>query len=137
MQRSELREAHSVATDNRVCVAGELLFALEGGLPGARGKLGGPGVGPAVGDLVDDIDEVVVRVDARELVEARDDRQLARLHRRYQRVPLLILDELNFVPLDKVEAELLFNLLADRYERCSTIVTQGKSFRSRKGRTND
>jgi hypothetical protein len=33
----------------------------------------------------------------RELVEARDDRQLARLHRRYQRVPLLILDELSEV----------------------------------------
>lgn len=64
----------------------------------------------------------------RELVEARDDRQLARLHRRYQRVPLLILDELGFVPLDKVEAELLFNLLADRYERRSTIVTSNLAF---------
>ena len=59
----------------------------------------------------------------RELVEARDDRQLARLHRRYGRVPLLILDELGFVPLDKTEAELLFNLLADRYERRSTITS--------------
>ena len=64
----------------------------------------------------------------RQLVEARDDRQLARLHRRYQRVPLLILDELGFVPLDKVEAELLFNLLADRYERRSTIVTSNLAF---------
>lgn len=64
----------------------------------------------------------------RELVEARDDRQLARLHRRYGRVPLLILDELGFVPLDKVEAELLFNLLADRYERRSTIVTSNLAF---------
>jgi DNA replication protein DnaC len=64
----------------------------------------------------------------RELVEARDDRQLARLHRRYGSVPLLILDELGFVPLDKVEAELLFNLLADRYERRSTIVTSNLAF---------
>ncbi len=64
----------------------------------------------------------------RELVEARDDRQLARLHKRYLRVPLLILDELGFVPLDKVEAELLFNLLADRYERRSTIVTSNLAF---------
>ena len=43
-------------------------------------------------------------------------------------MPLLILDELGFVPLDKVEAELLFNLLADRYERCSTVVTSNLAF---------
>ena len=44
------------------------------------------------------------------------------------RLDLLILDELGFVPLDKVEAELLFNLLADRYERCSTVVTSNLAF---------
>mgnify|MGYP003994654183 CR=1 FL=1 len=64
----------------------------------------------------------------RQLVEARAERQLERLHRHYRRVPLLILDELGFVPLDKTEAELLFNLLADRYERCSTIVTSNLAF---------
>ena len=64
----------------------------------------------------------------RQLVEARDDRQLGRLHRRYQRVELLIVDELGFVPLDKTEAELLFNLLADRYERRSTVVTSNLTF---------
>jgi DNA replication protein DnaC len=64
----------------------------------------------------------------RNLVEARDDRQLGRLHRYYRRVPLLILDELGFVPLDKTEAELLFNLLADRYERRSTVVTSNLAF---------
>jgi DNA replication protein DnaC len=64
----------------------------------------------------------------RQLVEARDDRTLERLHRYYRRVPLLILDELGFVPLDKMEAELLFNLLADRYERCSTVVTSNLAF---------
>jgi DNA replication protein DnaC len=64
----------------------------------------------------------------RELVEAHDDRRLERLHRHYRRVLLLILDELGFVPLNKVEAELLFNLLADRYERSSTIVTSNLAF---------
>ena len=59
----------------------------------------------------------------RQLVEARDERHLGRLHRRYQRVDLLIVDELGFVPLDKTESELVFNLLADRYESRSTIVT--------------
>lgn len=58
-----------------------------------------------------------------ELFEARDDRQLTRLHGRYRRVDLLICDELGFVPFDRAGGELLFNLLSDRYERRSTIVT--------------
>jgi DNA replication protein DnaC len=64
----------------------------------------------------------------RSLVEARDDRQLGRLHRRFQNVSLLIIDELGFVPFNKVEGELLFNLLADRYERRSTVVTSNLNF---------
>jgi DNA replication protein DnaC len=64
----------------------------------------------------------------RELTEARDDRQLGRLHRKYQRVPLLIVDELGFVPFKREGGELLFNLLADRYERRSTFVTTNLAF---------
>lgn len=64
----------------------------------------------------------------RELTEARDERTLGRLHRRYQRIPLLILDELGFVPFKRDGGELLFNLLADRYERCSTVVTTNLAF---------
>jgi len=64
----------------------------------------------------------------RELIEARDDRQLGRLQARYRRVDLLICDELGFVPFDKAGGELLFNLLADRYERRSTIVTTNLAF---------
>lgn len=64
----------------------------------------------------------------RQLVEARDERQLGRLHRRYLGVSLLIVDELGFVPFNKLEGELLFNLLSDRYERCSTVVTSNLAF---------
>lgn len=64
----------------------------------------------------------------RELTEARDDRTLGRLHRKYQKVPLLIIDELGFVPFKREGGELLFNLLADRYERRSTFVTTNLSF---------
>jgi len=65
----------------------------------------------------------------RALVEARDDRELGRLHRRVHRVELLILDEVGFVPFDRTGGELLFNLLADRYERRrSVIVTTNLAF---------
>jgi DNA replication protein DnaC len=64
----------------------------------------------------------------RELTEARDDRTLGRLHRKYQRVSLLIIDELGFVPFKREGGELLFNLLADRYERRTTVVTTNLAF---------
>ncbi len=56
----------------------------------------------------------------RALVEARDERTLSRLHERFQKVALLIVDELGFVPFDRT-GRLLFNLLSDRYERRSTL----------------
>ena len=64
----------------------------------------------------------------RQLLEARDDRELGRLQLRLRRVSLLIVDELGFVPFDRAGGELLFNLIADRYERRATIVTTNLAF---------
>jgi DNA replication protein DnaC len=64
----------------------------------------------------------------RALVEARDNRELTRLQRRASRIDLLILDELGFVPFDRTGGELLFNLVADRYERKSILVTSNLAF---------
>jgi DNA replication protein DnaC len=64
----------------------------------------------------------------RALLEARDQRELGRLHRRLQHVDLLIVDELGFVPFDRAGGELLFNALTERYERRSVIVTTNLPF---------
>lgn len=64
----------------------------------------------------------------RQLLEARDVRELGRLQLRLRRVNLLIVDELGFVPFDRAGGELLFNLIADRYERRATMVTTNLAF---------
>jgi len=50
----------------------------------------------------------------RMLLEARDERTLGRWQQRLQRVDLLVVDELGFVPFDRAGGELLFNLLAQQ-----------------------
>jgi DNA replication protein DnaC len=64
----------------------------------------------------------------RDLMEAKDSRQLSRMHQRMMRIPLLILDELGFVPFDRTGGELLFNLLSERHNRRSTILTTNLAF---------
>lgn len=64
----------------------------------------------------------------RSLLEARDARELGRLHRRLRQVQLLVLDELGFVPFDRAGGELLFNLLTERYQARSVIVTTNLAF---------
>lgn len=62
------------------------------------------------------------------LIEARDQRELGRLQRKYQAIDLLIIDELGFIPFERSGGELLFNLLAERYERRATIITTNLPF---------
>lgn len=62
------------------------------------------------------------------LIEARDARELGRMHRRLAKLDLLVLDELGFVPFERAGGELLFNVLADRYERQSVLVTSNLAF---------
>ena len=58
--------------------------------------------------------------------EAADKRRLHR--RKYMTTGLLIIDELGFQDLDRLDAHLLFKV-SHRYERGSTIITSNKSIR--------
>lgn len=63
-----------------------------------------------------------------QLLEARENRLLQRLTRQLQRLDLLILDELGYVPFTKTGAELLFDVISHAYERTALIVTTNLPF---------
>jgi len=63
-----------------------------------------------------------------ELMEARDEKRLLPLQRQLAKVKLLIIDELGFVPFSKTGAELLFELISQRYEWGSTLITSNLPF---------
>ena len=63
-----------------------------------------------------------------ELIEAKDERRLLRFQKQLAKHELLIVDELGFVPLSKSGAELLFEVLSQRYEQGATLVTSNLPF---------
>ncbi len=63
-----------------------------------------------------------------ELVEAADDRHLAKTVARYGRIDLICLDELGYLHLDDRGAELLFQVLTEREERASIAVATNAPF---------
>jgi DNA replication protein DnaC len=62
------------------------------------------------------------------LLERREERDLERVHKRLERLHLLVLDELGYVPFSKAGAELLFEVVSRTYERTSLIVTTNLPF---------
>ncbi|NLN29599.1 MAG: ATP-binding protein [Firmicutes bacterium] len=63
-----------------------------------------------------------------ELVTAQNDQQLMKFETRWLKWDLVIIDELGYIPLRKLEAELLFQFFSLRYERGSFIVTTNLNF---------
>ena len=62
------------------------------------------------------------------LMEARSERSLGRMRASLKKVDLLVLDELGFVPLPQSGAELLFDIVSDRYEKASIVITTNLPF---------
>ena len=82
-----------------------------------------PPVGAATESVTVTVTELVTM-----LIEAKDQRVLARLKTQLSKLDLLVLDELGYVPATKVGAELLFDVIATAYERSSIMVTTNLPF---------
>ena len=65
---------------------------------------------------------------ATELQEADSRKELARVVGRYSRIEVLLLDELGYLALPDGAAELVFQVLSERHERGSLIVTTNLPF---------
>lgn len=61
---------------------------------------------------------------------AMADLSIERVIGQYLDADLVVLDELGFTPLNKLVADYLFRIVAERYERGSIILTSNKSFES-------
>jgi len=62
------------------------------------------------------------------LTKALNENRLERSLQQLVYPKMLIIDELGYLPLSRLEASLFFRLVVRRYERASTIVTSNKSF---------
>jgi DNA replication protein DnaC len=63
-----------------------------------------------------------------ELLECREEKRLQRLQKQIQRLNLLVLDELGYVPFSKTGAQLLFEIVGRAYEQQSLMVTTNLHF---------
>src|SRR5512136_2770064 len=63
-----------------------------------------------------------------QLVECREEKRLQRFHKQLQRLHLLVIDELSYVPFSKAGAELLFEVISRPYEHHSLMVTTNLAF---------
>lgn len=61
-------------------------------------------------------------------LEAREERQVLRLEADIRRCDVIIVDELGYIPLDKIGAEHLFSFFSQCYEQVSLIVTTNLPF---------
>jgi DNA replication protein DnaC len=63
------------------------------------------------------------------LAAAQSAGQLKREIRRYLKPAVLIVDELGYLPVDKHGADLLFQIISERYERAPMVITTNRAYK--------
>ena len=63
-----------------------------------------------------------------QLKEVIAESQFVRFKRRFEKVDLVIVDELGYISFDEIGSELLFNLLSNRNDKGSIIITTNLTF---------
>ena len=63
------------------------------------------------------------------LIAAQHTGQLKQELKKYLKPSLLVMDELGYLPIDKIGADLLFQIISERYERGSIIITTNRVFK--------
>ena len=63
-----------------------------------------------------------------ELVEAQQHNAVRRVLQRWLRFDVIVLDEVGYVPLAEIGAEFLFQVIAERAERATLIITTNLPF---------
>jgi DNA replication protein DnaC len=63
-----------------------------------------------------------------DLLKAKQELQLGRILKKLSKYDALIIDDIGYVQQDRSEMEVLFTLLADRYERRSVMITSNLPF---------
>jgi DNA replication protein DnaC len=64
-----------------------------------------------------------------ELLVAQKTHRLRKTIKKYAGIDLLILDEIGYLPIDKAGADLLYQVLAERYEKASTVLTTNRAYK--------
>jgi DNA replication protein DnaC len=114
-------------------------FASLRFLSGAQNLLffGSPGVGKthlaiAIGVAAASSRQITYFISCNDLVaqlnKAHNENRLEQRLKHFAKYRLLIIDEIGFLPVDKQGANLLFQLVAKRYEKNSTIITTNQPF---------
>jgi len=64
------------------------------------------------------------------LAAAKSAGQLKRDIRRYVKPTVLLIDELGYLPIDKLGVDLMFQVISQRYERAPTVLTTNRAYKA-------
>jgi len=82
----------------------------------------------AVGASVNSPPNILTQRLVQQLLAAKRDLKLNSLLKKFDKFEAIIIDDLSYIPEERVETDVLFVLLAERYERRSVVITSNLPF---------